>query len=385
MLALFALTVLLILYGTLYPFAFAQGAQISDIAVRFAESAAGPISRGDVLSNVILFLPLGFFGIRSLANGSTRVTRLILVWAFGSLLSFAIECTQTFIVGRDTSVVDLLLNSTGTLVGACVGLFDWNVRLAGEQKSHRPLSFFPVILLGAWLALRLFPFVPTLDFQHVKDAVKPLFADEIAWLDVVRYFVVSLVVGRLLQALVAEPRARLAMPVLVFGVVAAKPFLLTRVLSLAEIVGVTAAVVVWLTLLHRQRMRTPIVAALVMLQVVLQGLLPFTPTGTHGFSWMPFSGFESGSMAVNLQAFLEKIFLYGSLVWLLAQSGMRLLTSVVVSAAFLAWVELTQTTLAGRTSEITDPLLAVLMGIALYAFERAGAAANPRSTTGGRL
>lgn len=374
MLPLFALTAVLILYGTLFPFSIVDTAHAGDILPRFLASFGRLPGRGDALSNVVLFLPFGFFGMRALLPHSPRVVRLVLVCLLGGSLSLLIECTQTFIAGRDTSVYDLLLNTLGSFAGACAGWVDWNRRLgnglAQASGNDRQTALFPLLMLGAWLGLRLFPYVPTLDFQHVKDAVKPLLTGTVAFADVFRYFVLCLVVGRLAQALLTPTRALLAMPLLVLGVIAAKPFLMTRELNLAEIIGTVAAIIVWLAFLARQPYRTGVLAALLALAIVVQGLTPFSFSIGQSFSFVPFKGFEGGSMGANLQAFLEKIFLYGSLIWLLVEAKVRVRFATLMTAVLLTVIELLQTNLAGRVAEITEPLLALILGWVLYTLER---------------
>lgn len=369
--AIFFLSVLLIVYGTTYPFAIDPSAQWTDILPRFQQSLHQHLSRGDLLSNVVLYLPFGFFGMQSLAQRAPRMARMLLVCLLGAALSLSIECLQTFIVGRFPSVFDLVFNVAGTALGAGAGHVDWHKRLAVGPQSHRPHSPFPAFLLVAWLATRLFPYVPTVDFQHVKDAIKPLLGGPIAPAEVLRYCIASLVVGRLLQAVLTPRRSLLAMPLLVLGTVGAKAFLMTRVMSLSELIGSLAAVLLWLGVIARLRFRTGLLAALLALNITVQGLIPFTPADHPGaFSFLPFKGLESGSMSVNLLRFFEKIFLYGSLVWLLVHARIRLGLAIATSVALLTAIELLQTRLIGHVSEITDPLLAVILGGVLYALER---------------
>ncbi|MCK7579184.1 MAG: hypothetical protein MZV65_27950 [Chromatiales bacterium] len=82
-------------------------------------------------------------------------------------------------------------------------------------------------------------------------------------------------------------------------------------------------------------------------------------------SLLPFSGFLSGNMLVNAEALLEKVFLYGATIWLLMRGGMplRWSSSLVVLALLLQ--ELAQTQAVNGTAEITDPLLAVALGLLL--------------------
>jgi glycopeptide antibiotics resistance protein len=82
----------------------------------------------ETAANVVLFVPLGAaLRLRGLSIGST-----VLV---GLLVSGAIEGAQLlFVSGRTTSVDDLLLNTTGAVVGNAL-LSRWVVRKYAEQHD----------------------------------------------------------------------------------------------------------------------------------------------------------------------------------------------------------------------------------------------------------
>lgn len=364
---LLALTSALILYGTLYPFDFVAGAHPGDVVSLLTSSLGPRPGRGDILSNVVLFLPFGFFAMQSWRPRAPRLARLVVVVIMGSAFSLGIEYTQMYLPHRTPSLYDLALNTLGTIAGAVAGWIDWRGHFSRARADSHPPVMFPVLLLAAWLGYRLFPYVPTIDFQHVKDALKPLLSLDLIPLDVARHFVVTLVVGRLLQALTTPGRALLGMIVIPLGAIAAKPFIMTKVILPSELVGVVAGVAVWVIVLSHLRWRTGIVATLLAVQIAVQGTTPFIfrPEPVL-ISVIPFIGFEGGSMAVNLQAFLEKIFLYGALVWLLAAAGRSVVFAVIASATLLTILELAQMFLAGRVSEITDPLLAIVLGLVFY-------------------
>jgi VanZ family protein len=67
---------------------------------------------------------------------------------------------------------------------------------------------------------------------------------------------------------------------------------------------------------------------------------------------------------------IEKIFYYGTAIWLLRAAGAGLARSVSVVAVVLASIEIAQIHLPGRTPEITDPILAVLIGFVLAMLSR---------------
>jgi hypothetical protein len=66
----------------------------------------------NVAGNIMLFLPIGFFGVLALRRGVTLLT------ALGAALSVAIEVTQLVLGDRWVDVDDVLLNTVGTLIGA---------------------------------------------------------------------------------------------------------------------------------------------------------------------------------------------------------------------------------------------------------------------------
>jgi len=88
------------------------------------------------------------------------------------------------------------------------------------------------------------------------------------------------------------------------------------------------------------------------------------------FEWAPFKSLLSAGWEAAFVILLRKSFLYGSAIWLLNENGRGWLRSVVVVATLLAIIEGAQTYLPGRVPEITDPLLAVLVGLALTMLER---------------
>src|SRR6266571_1915743 len=104
--------------------------------------ASGDKATAEVIENLLLFLPLGI----SLALGSnTRPLRAI---AVGALLSLAVEVAQQWIPGRDPSVGDLILNTTGTAAGVLIA------RTAPRWLAPAPTR-------AAWLSLASAVFTAT--------------------------------------------------------------------------------------------------------------------------------------------------------------------------------------------------------------------------------
>jgi hypothetical protein len=64
---------------------------------------------------------------------------------------------------------------------------------------------------------------------------------------------------------------------------------------------------------------------------------------------------------VNLQSFLEKVFYYGSSVWLSTEAGLRIRTAAVIVAAVLLCTSALEIYLPGRSAELTDMIMALVI------------------------
>ena len=71
-----------------------------------------------------------------------------------------------------------------------------------------------------------------------------------------------------------------------------------------------------------------------------------------------------------------KFFLYGSLIWLLTQAGWRLRSAILSTALILFITSEAERFLPGRSAEITDALMALVIGsiFVLIGTEHRGAA-----------
>jgi thiol:disulfide interchange protein len=70
----------------------------------------------------------------------------------------------------------------------------------------------------------------------------------------------------------------------------------------------------------------------------------------------------SGSLEINILSFLEKFFLYGSAIWLLAKAGLRLGSSTLIMVVLLFVTGEAERWLPNRSAEITDAVFALMIG-----------------------
>lgn len=109
----------------------------------------------DFVLNVLLFVPLGallhdFGQRRSLSLGFI----LVLAGAAGLLMSVAIECLQGLLPGRDSSAIDVLANTGGSLVGALA--FSCGARIQASVVRRPPSRAIIAGLTVVFAILALF-------------------------------------------------------------------------------------------------------------------------------------------------------------------------------------------------------------------------------------
>ena len=98
--------------------------------------------------------------------------------------------------------------------------------------------------------------------------------------------------------------------------------------------------------------------------LAVRGLAPFHFTGNAAaFDWLPFDALFSVERQAGLLLILRKAFDYGASVWLLWRCRLNLWVAAILVAALLGTIEAAQRYLAGRVAEITDPLMALLIGV----------------------
>lgn len=362
-------TVLLILYGSLFPFRFSSLGHF-DLWGNITSLSLARASRGDVVANLLLYMPLGLCLMLAWPAHWSRFKGLVWAILLGSLLSLCVELLQVHASSRVSSLTDLALNAAGTAIGAFAVIvylaIGSTIRIPG-LAAGRP-DPVPLGLIALWLAFRLAPFVPTIDWQKYKDALKPLLlTPELAWLDVLRYLVGWLVVGYAVRQVWRREYAPYALAVLAGLVLFGRVMVVGKTLSASEVTALVACIPLAAVLIVvADRRRTLILALLLIAAIVVAGLKPFElQMPAQKFSWVPFMSSLNDNLEVNYSVLLEKCFWYFALIWLLARRGLGIAAAAFLTALLLALIELAQLWIPGRSAEITDPLLALCGGVLL--------------------
>ena len=363
--SLLLILAVLVSYGSLYPFGF----RADDISwpefQAFISDWSFLTSRGDLIANVLLFAPIGFIGLLAAEPGLRQRVPLFLTVVLALLLAFALQVAQLWIPGRSPEVGDAVVNAIGLALGIGAGYATRTLSLSLGSSHHNKALAVPLLLAVLWVGYRWFPLVPTLDPQNVKNALKPLLLTPS--LDPTR--VAANAAGWLAWMLIL---LRCGIPRLgVFSVgaaavfvVALQPLFVNNTLSANNLAGLGIALALLPALRHPEAPTG--VTLLLLFSLLASGLHPyqFAPWA-NSFEWLPFAGFLSGGMEGNALNLIYKCFFYGSVLHLMHLNGASWRSGATTLAIWLSLIEAAQVHVVGRTAEITDPLLALILAFAL--------------------
>ena len=369
---LWLLTVAVIYYGSLYPFQL-QPLENPSRAIDYLLGTVGEWDRaGDLLSNILLYIPCGLFGMLALKDRLPVGLAILAATLAGTALSCSVEFLQYYAEYRNPTCGDIYANTIGSAVGASAGLL--------ASRHFQPAWLAPLVqhpraslLLVLWLGARLYPYVPTIDLHKYWSALKPLVpAPELPPTELLRYLVAWLFIAALIHACYGARRWTLVFALFATGFFAGKVLITHLVIKPADLIGCLCAGLLWLTFLARVHARYLLLSLpyLGLLLVVMLTPFSFSDVALRDYGWVPFKSLMHGSIGVNVQSFCEKSALYGGMIWLLARGGFSLAVATLLTAGLLFACSYMQIFLPGRSAEITDVLIGLLMGIVFACLPR---------------
>jgi VanZ family protein len=363
--ALMATVIVAIIYGSLYPFEFHNaGSLIADVRHFAGTWNTPPISRGDILANLLLYVPLGLTVVLAFGRqGSSSLVPAMIATGIGASMSLAIELAQYYDSSRVSTFSDFYLNIISTLAGVASAQVARSAFAQISFPADRSSAFARVLLL-AWVGWRLYPYVPTIDLHKFLQSIRAAFVVDAPIYAVFRYTVIWLSVAFLFQHGLRPKRPTSLILVLVVCYFFAKVLVVDQFLSLPEILGAAIAVTISRSFLGRyQSVGIPILAALVVFVLTTSRILPWQfAVAPKSFQWIPFFGFFHGSLEVNIISFAEKFYMYGAALLLLLTAGMPLRIAIALEFVLLLCTSVLQMFMVGRSAEISDALLVLILG-----------------------
>lgn len=371
--AFLVLYILLIIYGSLYPF---SGWTLPDLSgwERFLDWRT---SRSDIVLNILVYIPLGLLFVRALVSRIHGLCLVLLAAAAGFGLSLGVEILQLFLPHRVTSLGDLLMNTMGAFLGGLSGYFFLaHTSISGFLLHYRSKWFFKdslcsygLLVICLWVLSQLAPLVPSPGWSNIKHGLKPAWhaLHDIALYDPVHVLVYVLNILGLCVIVILIGRSRsgslFLFGLLIAAVLMFKVPVVGRQLSLEAISGFLLAFLVAFCIKNlRYRFLIFAGALSIIAAFLIQQLAPASGTqNLFSFNWMPFKGHLTSLM--GLARILEAMWPFAALGFLGLYSGLRNLQMALAGLAIVAIVFITewaQQYIPGRYPDITDVILALM-------------------------
>jgi VanZ family protein len=365
--------VALIAYGSLYPFNFKPDAVSGGVLAALGELSWARAGRGDRISNVLLYLPLGFCLFLWLNTHSRRVPALLLATLLGTSFSLAIEVAQVYVSARVPSLTDLSLNALGTAIGA-IGGMAWRI---GTLWMHLPQRAERItrdstagLLIVLWVLWRFAPFIPHFDLGKLKAALRPLFDPQLNAALIFAYLTCWIVISQALASIVSRARLLETLLVLIATVLVGRLLVAEQAFVPSELV---ALILLLPVLLLTDRLTPGPRRVLLVLSILLvflgYRLAPFefaaSPTS---FDLWPFrvwfdAGVSATWNAIDWSILFGQIFLFAAVLWCVKHSGASMTVAISAMLALTLATELAQLWVSRQTGSLTD--LALALGVAL--------------------
>jgi VanZ family protein len=361
---LLAVVVALIVYVSLYPFRFApDGPSLFGALDQLVWARAG---RGEMLNNVLLYLPLGFCVALLAEPRYGRAAGIIAAVLAGALLSLYMELLQASVPTRVTSLKDLSLNALGALAGAAMGSV-WHMlgaRMAPQSATQGRARGVVVAILALWFLSRLWPLLPDISLRQLKGAVRPLFAPDIQLADLAALFVGWLVIAQAMFSLSRKQRAVDAFLVAIAVVLVGRTITAGNTLVAAELAAI-ALLLPALVMSSRlpDDTRAMLVAAALGTWLAWTAVRPALGHAAGGTVDLPALADFIGRNPPPPGDLAAKGFSYVALAWLLAVAGLLPHIAAGVTILFVAILAMLQLGSAAPAFGWVDVVIAAIAGI----------------------
>jgi len=375
------LYLLFIVYGSLFPLTGWRLSQ-QDIWTVWMAGWSGRVSGSDLLTNILVYIPLGFLLALNVPAKAGFAARALFSVVLGTILSITMEYLQMFLPGRTSSFLDVLLNSFSSCCGAlCVWGQDERSTIGKRLSALRHKWFNDgritdagLILLGAWGLMQLAPFVPSLDVGDIKKGLKPIWyaVHDLSSFDVYKAATYSFYIAALaaawIQVLRFPRNAYLWHFLFVGSVLFCKILIVGRQLSLEALVGLCVGTSALFLLQLVPKNHIPLVAiGLVMAGFTVDELRPVVSDAAqfHTFSWIPFSS-QIQNNVKGIGSIIEGGWPFAAIAYFVVTTGVlrRKILAFLVGcgslAVFVFLLEIAQKQIPGRYPESTIVLLAVV-------------------------
>ena len=370
-----ALTVVFMIYASLYPFEF----DFSRFATLERRDWMRSLSwrrpaRTDLIANLLFYLPFGALVTFLTPRRWGAVLRALVVFACGLLLSLLIEGTQFATRNRDPSITDVIMNGSSAGLAAILALCARGLGLRPtlpELRAPRP-DIVALLLIALWLAFHTVPFMPTARFVFVFRA--PLRMIDVHWASAAfaGFFAGYLLLGAAMRHLL---RSSSFWPVFIAcaaGSVLARIVFRNHQLQINEVAGLLLALpIIWQMNHSSERAAFRRAAFWATPAFVFFSLAPFAfSAAAPNFQWLTVPPLIARNEVEP--GLFELAFFYIGAVWLFNEAGWHLARVALAMFIVACFIEVAQAWQVNKGAQLAAPVAVLVGALLIWVFKRLG-------------
>ena len=349
----------LIAYGSIFPFNFSSEEFKHSYHQLLHIQMSGI---GDVLGNILLFMPLGLLYALKYSNQRLSSVKPLNNNTFGLWLgvfvfAFVLQLLQIALPERDQNILDVLFNLLGFLLGF-IGLSALNVQALNVKPK---LQYLPVIIGLTYILSMLSPFVPSLDFQSFKDSIKPLLVTPSFSIifEILIQSIFWLVVIRLLSF--QQKKSPIKVIITLWGaMLLAKVVIVFNALSVVDVIAPLIAIGIAMNINVNHQKVTKILLILLLIAFGVYSFSFFGSMNINAQTFIPFHSYLNGQLYSGIQALLFKLFVFSAVIWLAIELGKNAKNITIMLAVYILIIEIAQLFMPTRVTDFGDLLLVVI-------------------------
>lgn len=369
------LFVILISYGSLYPFQFSGDLLPAADFFSWLTDNSYRTTRADIVANILLFVPYGFVTLLTVSNSRKQLLHGSLLLFAGTMLAFLLQYLQFYIPARVPTATDAWFNSLGIAVGMLVAHL-----LKQYSQHHLPVEMtkpvdwsqitIPLILALLWVAWRLFPFIPLISEKSILAAVAPLMRQpDLSFSIIIRDSIGWLVFFYLLTRPPFDRLSRFRVLKFAFYILALEILIVGNYITVNDLIAALCAFALFSSLPHEQLKKG--LTRGIIIAIILTMITPLSLSEpANDYIWLPFSGLMKGNPWANGELLLLKIYLYATFIYMLRKTVVSWTGAAIITIGLLMAVSILQVYIGDTNGEFTDPLLAGLIAWAISQLEK---------------
>lgn len=334
------------------------------------------ISRTDLATNLLVYIPLGFFLASLLKERFGHMTVIALSTLIGGALSFSLEFIQSWNPYRVASITDFILNTAGCLIGSIV-----NISLSREYPIGRYLynaksrlffggldSHIAILVFFTWVLSNWLPLVPDISVSGLKYGLKPVWItlhdkSSINLALMAQYLCEILTLGIIISLNLRTESKRIKIVFLAVSAVAiGKVFIVKRFLHLEELLSILIGTVLLRGIFYAPRQYLRYMGSLcaIFTLIIYESVTFDKEAPVHPeMNFIPFA--KSGLTIFDVTTILDLLWPAIGLSYLIKwpfKKGFLIFSMGSVSIFLLAFLlEWHQRFIPGRYPDLTDVLI----------------------------